>query len=322
MTNAEPGGRAPTHAYAMYGLRVRSEFRLDGWPAVETNEPDLVIRQEALSGPQVSGVPYGARWVVEGNQLQVAVRGVGRYCATGGSLIQVDPDDAAKPEDVELYLTGAMVGGILHQRGVFPLHASCVALSGAGVGVAFAGASGAGKSSLVAALVNDGATFVTDDASVISFGNGPGVEVWPGPARMKLDEPGLAALSNPPTNLEPVGGTRGKFQVPVSSSPNWGRPIPIDSVYLLSDGEGPPRVELLSGLEAISALVDETYFLSFAIVLGLKAQVFRLAVMVANRVRVSRLVRPRGLEHLAATVGLIRSDVRGAKGVHRGVHLA
>ncbi len=211
-----------------------------------------------------------------------------------------------KAEDLRLYLMGALVGVILHQRGVFPLHASCVAVHG--LGVAFAGRSGAGKSTLVAALVRRGAAFVTDDISVMTTSSGNGIGVWPGAARVKLDEIGLARLSGSASDLEPAGGTLGKYHLPMDSSAEWMTPVPLGRIYLITDGEGPPRIEQLTGLDAVSALINETYFVGHATALGLTAQVFRLVAEVARILPVCRLIRPRGLEHLQRVVELIERD--------------
>ncbi|MGI9078538.1 MAG: hypothetical protein ACR2G6_14595 [Gemmatimonadaceae bacterium] len=296
-----------TRDFGVYGLRVRSDIDLPGWPALEVdNPPDVFIRQEPCSTPDLEGAPYSARSVVEAGELKLVVLGVGSYAASGGTLIRVQPAPRAKAEDLRLYLMGALVGAILHQRGVFPLHASCVALNG--LSVAFAGQSGAGKSTLVAALVRRGGAFVTDDISVMAPSSGNGIGVLPGAARVKLDEIGLGRLSGSVFDLEPAGGTRGKYHLPMDSSAEWMTPVPLGRIYLLTDGEGPPRLEQLTGLHAVSALVDETYFLGYAVNLGLTSQVFRLAATVARILPVSRLIRPRGLEHLQTVVELIERD--------------
>jgi hypothetical protein len=309
LINVQSAGPQPTWHYAMYGMRVRSAFPLSGWPPIEKiGDLDVDISRAELSGPAVIGGPYSVRTLAEGGDLRIGVGGVGRYWATGGAHIRVDPDPAARSEDVELYLTGALMGAILHQRGVFPLHASCVALGGDAI--AFAGDSGAGKSTLLAALGEAGATFVTDDTTVVAPENGNGLAVWPGPLRMKLDPRGLAALAREANDLKPAGGTRGKYQVPVRPTGDGNRPVPLRRIYLLAEGEGPPRVEPLEGLEAISAVVDATYFLGFATLLGLSSQIFRGAASVARHAKVAKLIRPRGLEFLPATIQLIQSEAR------------
>jgi len=300
---ALPGGGD----FWIYGLRVRSEIDLPGWPAASPAEPDVTVRREPVPGLDLDGPPYSARSVVEDGELRLAVRGVGRYSARGGAIIGVDADPGARGEDLRLYLTGVMMGTILHQRGSFPLHASCVALPSAD-GVAFAGRSGAGKSTLVAAMVRRGARFVSDDLCVMVPPASGQLRVWPGAARLKLDEAALSAGPGAETGLEPAGGNRGKYHLPMDAPRSHESPIPLGRVYILTDGAGPPRLERLSGLEAVAALVDETYFVSFAQALGLIPQVFRLAAVMAQSVRVSRLIRPRGLEYLPETAALIEQD--------------
>ncbi len=297
----------PARDFWVYGLRVRSAIDLVGWPVVSDAEPDVIIRREPLAEVPLGGDSYSARAVVEDGELRLGVRGVGRYAAFGGSLIRVDADRGAKPEDVRLYLTGALMGVILHQRGTLPLHASCVALPLDGGCVAFAGPSGAGKSTLVAELIRQGCGFVSDDLCVMAPAARGELRVWPGAARLKLDETSLGRTSSRGSDLEPAGGGRGKFHLPMDASLHHTSPAPLSRVCILTDGDGPPRVEPLVGLEAIAALVDQTYLLSTARAMGLTSQVFRLAAGVARGLTVCRLIRPRGLGFLPAVAELVTS---------------
>jgi hypothetical protein len=294
---------------AMYGLRVRSEIDLRDWPAAPTGEPQVVIREDPPAPATFEGATYNARTSFGNGEVHIEVRGVARYSAVGGTSIRVAPEAQARPEDLRLYLTGAMFGVILHQRGVFPLHASCVAIDGAGA--AFAAPSGSGKSTLLAALLRRGARFVTDDICAMTPVRSGQATVWPGAARMKLDAPGMAAVDHAARALEPAGGNRGKFHVPVASGSVCDSPVPLSSVYLLEFGKGEPRLERLGGLESVSALVDETYLLSYAASMGLSSQIFQRAAELARTITVSRLIRPHGFEHIEAAVELIERDVRG-----------
>lgn len=283
---------------AIYGLRVRTVVPLPGWPPLAADPdavPDVVIRREPVAAPDVPGDPHTTLTRFHGGEVTVVVRGVARYHVRGGTLIQVDPEPGAKPEDLQLYLGGAMLGTILHQRGVFPLHASSVAIDGRAI--ALAGPSGAGKSTLLATLVRRGATFVSDDVCALTGDAGAGFAVWPGAARAKLDPPALEALSQDPAALPSAGGTRGKLQLPLRADAASIRPLPLQAVYLLREGTA-LQLEPLGGLEAVTALLDETYLLGYASALGLKRQCFEWAARVAQSVQVCRCVRPFGMEHL------------------------
>ncbi len=293
----------------MYGLAVRSALDLPGWPTLwDVGNPDVTILREPLATPLVEGAPYSASSRLEDGELRLGVRGVARYRATRGTVIRVDPEPGARPEDVLLYLTGAVMGTILHQRGSFPLHASCVAI--AGQAVALAGPAGSGKSTLVAALLQRGASFVSDDISVLTSLTGGRFGVWRSAARTRLDANALAALEWPDRGLEPAGGNRGKFLAPADSLADAREPIPLSRVYLLRDWDSEPRTELLEGLEAVTALVDETYYLGYAVGLGLATQCFRHAAALAHKVEVRKLLRPRGFQHLGQVVGLLETEAR------------
>lgn len=293
--------------YSVYGLRVRSDIDLPGWPSAESGAPDVEIRRERCDAPDFGLTPHTARSVVRDGELQVAVAGVGRYAASHGRVIRVDPLPSTPDEDLLLYLTGAMLGALLHQRGLYPLHASCVSIGGVGVG--FAGRSGAGKSTLVATMLQRGADFVSDDVCVLTESPTGELVVWPGAPRLKLDDAALSNVPSRPVHLASAGGDRGKYQLPVDSAFDATQPIPFRELFILAEGEGAPRVEVLSGIEAITALMEETYLLTWASAMGLSSQVFRLVGRVARTLHIQRLVRPRGMEFLPATAELIERRV-------------
>lgn len=292
----------------MHGLRVRTAIDLPGWPEPPPGEPDVTIVEEAASTPTFEGAPFTSRATYVDGEVRAEVRGVGQFRATATSL-RVAPEAGAKPEDIRLYVTGAMFGVVLHQRGVYALHASSVAIDG--VGLAFAGPSGSGKSTLVAALLRRGATFVSDDICALALEAPGGPRVWPGASRLKLDLPGMSALDTAPSALEPAGGDRGKYHVPVAAAAGGTSPVPLAHVFLLGFGDGDVRIEPLSGLYAVSALIDETYLLGMAAALGRSEELFRKAADVSRTLTVSRLIRPHGLAHLDAVVDRIESTARG-----------
>ncbi|MGD8277995.1 MAG: hypothetical protein PVH00_08210, partial [Gemmatimonadota bacterium] len=159
-------------------------------------------------------------------------------------------------------------------------------------------------------LVRRGGRLVTDDLAVVEPLSADEVGVWPGAARVKLDSTGLEALEKSAAGLGPAGGNRDKYHLPVGAA--WAadaRPIPLKRLYIVEDGVGDPRIERLTGMEAVQAVVDETYFLYLVSRLGVAAQNFRSAAAVARAVQVCRLVRPRSFEHLERSAELVEADV-------------
>ena len=93
------------------------------------------------------------------------------------------------------YLLGQVLPFVAGLNGIESLHAGAVLLRGALVGVV--GASGRGKSSLIAALVNRGAGFATDDVLALTRRRGR-VVGHPGPGVLIVDERSLALQTRTP----------------------------------------------------------------------------------------------------------------------------
>jgi len=303
------GAQGEPRDYRVYGLTVRSDIELTGWPAAApASGPRVRIRRVAVSAPEPPPEAYKAAGRVEAGRVTFAIRGVARYDIEGGDEVRVDPEPGARAEDVLLYLTGSVMGAVLHQRGIFALHAAAVEIGG--VAAAIAGPSGTGKSTLATRLVRRGGRLVTDDIAVVEPLSEGEVGVWPGAARVRLDPTGLEALGQPEAGLGQAGGNRDKYHLPVGVA--WAadaRPVPLRRLYIVEDGTGDPRIETLTGMEAVRAVVDETYFLNLVPQLGVEARNFRSAAAVARAVRVCRLVRPRGFEHLERSAELVEADL-------------
>lgn len=295
--------------YHFAGLRIRSFAPIAGWRELgdAEGEPDVEIRRGAVASVDLDGGAHASRVVSDGSALVIVVRSVARYRVSAGREILVDLDPDARPEDVQLYLTGAAMGAILHQRAVFPLHGSAVMVDGAAVVVT--GPSRAGKSTLAAALSRRGYVLLTDDmAPLVRLADGR-MAMWVGSARLKLDPRSLEIVQATMRGLAPVGGTRAKYELPVGRPGLDERiPLPLRRIYILTDAPGEPRIERLGVLDAVEAVGRDVYFPGFVVLLGREQQWFQLAAQVVSAVDVRRLSRPRGLEHLERVMDLLEND--------------
>ena len=139
----------------------------------------------AWSGPATPAVESGAlvdgsRWHAErGRSGDLRMEHVlGRFhLDPAATLLRCAPSDAADPAWRRLLLDTALVSASL-ARGREALHAACVV--SAGVAVAIAGPSEAGKTTLMAELMRAGADFLADDVVALADGE-LGVLALPGP---------------------------------------------------------------------------------------------------------------------------------------------
>lgn len=264
----------------LFGLTIASDLALPGLRPAPPHAPvDVTIRRGAL-----------------GPEADLVIPEAGSFKVSDGREIIVDALAEVPDRNVRLFLLGSAMGLILHQRGLFPLHANAVALDGRAVAVA--GASGAGKSTLAAWFSRQGLELVGDD--VIALRPGPeGAVALPGPPRVRLWRQSLDTFGLDSDGLEPsyTDPEFDKWDLPVALADVASDALPLSGVYILEDG---PDIAIrpLGGVEATAALFDHTYRGAYVERVGGEAVHWRAVTSLAASVPVFRLERPRDLSLL------------------------
>jgi hypothetical protein len=143
-----------------------------------------------------------------------------------------------------------------HLTGGLGLHGACVGR--AGRAVILLGRSGAGKSSLAAALCRRGLELFADDAVVLDVDPHGGLTVEPTERVHWLDEGARLALALPASL--PVRGEKHAYEATPARSP--ARVVAVlDLAFVRQEVSAPreetPRLERLEGTEALAALVPQ-----------------------------------------------------------------
>lgn len=118
---------------------------------------------KAIENPLYSG----SNWKAGENEFFLQVNGVGSFSASNGRDVTYTTTPGADPEWVRLYLNGQVLVALLHQRGIINFHASSFIYNDRGIMVM--GETGAGKSSLTASFILEGAGYLTDDLTPVVF---------------------------------------------------------------------------------------------------------------------------------------------------------
>lgn len=180
-----------------------------------------------------------------------------------GRQIRVTWPEGLTIEDAAAYLLGPITGFVLRLRGVVCLHASAV--SDAGRALALMAPAGFGKSSSGAVFARWGYTVLTDDILAIQEQDG-GFRVLPGWPHLRLWPSSVAALfgrHDALPRLSPTHADWDKRYLDLAESPfRFGcDPVPLKMIYTgrLVQGPGPDHIETLAPLEALKALLANTY---------------------------------------------------------------
>jgi hypothetical protein len=252
--DAAPGG----YTGRAFGLRVDSQRPLAGFrpSTADGRTGGPATRVALLSGAEIDAVwqadaelvyapptgDGGIPFTVErtANHYRFWLEGFGRYVVSADGTFVGCERGGATPAQHERFVVAQALPVAAVLQGFEVLHASAVR-SGAGA-AAFAGPSGAGKTTLAGGLVLRGADFLTDDVLAIEPGD-DGPLAHPGPPFMAIRPAHAAAMTDAGGRLGDGVGATDKVHF---SPPGGGQAAPLSAIYHLEPGDA----------VAISALAD------------------------------------------------------------------
>lgn len=310
---------SPSGRYRAFGLRLQSALPLpELHPDDDATGPvDVQVRPAAAPPPGAPEIVPGVR--ADACRFWMEVPRSGRFLARDGCEMVVERHADATDGDVRAYLLGSVMGALLHQRGLLPLHASAVAVNGRAV--AFIAPAGHGKSTMAMHLQHRGHRVICDDICAVAIEDGS-ARVWPGLRNLKLWRASLGAIARTPDGLEPVLVDMDKYRVPLDASAgamDAGCAVTLAAVVLLDWGDD-LTITALPGAEAVGALVANTFRGQLVAPMGRQAAHWRQCLDLFGGAGVYRLVRPRALDRLDAVSALVeRFAADATAGGHVGV---
>jgi hypothetical protein len=297
----------PMHLYSVFGLTIASTLELpELLPPLEDGPPD--VRIVAGNVPKVEDAPSGLS-IHEGGAL-LNIPDVGRYWIADGREILVQPNASASERNVRLFLLGSALGAILHQRALLPLHANAIVLEGRAV--AFMGHPGAGKSTMAGWFHDRGYPVLADDVCVVTPGPDGAPLAHPGLPRLRLWREAMEAAGRSVEGLELSFDDMDKYNLPIGQEVR--RPVPLSHVYLLEQaGEGVEQggVTPLRGVEAVDALVANTYRGTYLPLMGGTARHLMACVDLARRLPVFTARRAWGFDRFDAEAQRLEAHALG-----------
>jgi hypothetical protein len=235
--------------------------------------------------------------------------GIASMSIRGGKEIEIETGDQEEINHARHLIAGLGLGLILHQRGVFTLHASTVAIGE--TAVAFAGAKRAGKSTTAAALSSRGHTLLSDDVLALEMQENGAPLVLPGPNTVNMWPDSAEALGQNPIDLPKIW-PRSSKRICIASNSDVRGKVPLRCIFFLEQGSGEsPSVERLDACEAISLLIGHSHALRIVEDLPALPQHLLQCGAVANSVEMLRLRRPRSLESIEGIARLVEDHVAG-----------
>jgi len=298
--------------YLAYELIIQSFLELPGFSRVTEQQPDIVVCGQFVDCSMVN--------CTNKVEEQKTDNGIDFHCpfgvmyrVTNGekiSLISL-PRKYSKLETLPLY--GFALATVLHQRGIFVLHGSAVAIGTKGVVVV--GEKMAGKSSLVMALLASENQLISDDVTGVVFDRVT-AEVLPGFASVKLWPDVLQVLGIDPTCYPALHAeTEKKHYFPEKKS-CCGTRVKLEFIVVLIQSDM-IRTEELIGREKVLSILKGHYMSRYEDVFSVDEEknVFLECVRIAQQVRVIKLYRPKNLLLLQDAAMELVEVVSGGKSI-------
>lgn len=268
--------------YRAFGLNFRSSFALPMLQALATPPTDIDVDilegdvPEHLDNPTDVRVQYEAK---PGEFLMFFKFNPVRFYVEQGKRITVMRNGHDDWDFIRLFLLAPVVGALLHQRQVIPLHAGGVVIDGGAV--LLSGHSGAGKSTTTAALHRAGYPLIADDVAVIKKGD-PQPTVEPGVPFVKLWKTSFDVLQQDVPESGRIREAVEKYFVP------------IRRIYILEKSSTltEPEIKPLTSIDTVHHLRLGTYRYYYVLGLGGEAAHFQISFQLGSQGIVKHLTRP------------------------------
>ncbi|MGI6686527.1 MAG: hypothetical protein ACOX47_13845 [Bacillota bacterium] len=301
-----------SYCYQAFGVKIASEIPVPELKTCPIGASEVLITLGKV--PKDSGEAWKNKGYYQGkkDQLILRIRNVGSYLIKKGREIIIEPAATAEMKEVRLFLLGSAFGALLWQRGILPIHGSAVKVKEKCFIIT--GLQKAGKSTLAAIFRQDGSEILTDDIAPIYF-NGEGDPwVYPSYPQQKLWQDSLESLGEKADHFSQISGQIDKYAVPLERD-FCQMPQRLTAIYEMRKANC-EKVSLfaLSGVDKLELILNNVYRYGFADVMGYAENIFHQAVALAEKVAVSRVMRPAHLLTVKEIKTLIEQDL-----VNRGI---
>jgi hypothetical protein len=294
------------YSYRAYGLALHSTLPLPELPQVDDClAADVLVRLGRVerrpptvdfTEGYVCGTPEDA---------YIFVEDVGSFRVLGGREIVVDRAPGAADSALRIFILGGAFGLLLQQRGLMTLHASAVV--GRMGAIAFLGESGAGKSTMAAAMHKRGYSILADDVTALEIGKAevplvlpafPRLKIWPRvAATLKYDRETLSVF-HPEDERRDYCDAQGFADAP----------IPLRLIYVLLDEEN-QGFERLAPQDAFAELLGNSYAAGLLGQAGATPTHLRQCAILGSQVAVYYFKRPLVLTELRDLAELLDNHI-------------
>jgi hypothetical protein len=281
--------------YDLFGLTLESAETIPGLVASEKASGENVIRIEFGPVPRhINDAEFEDGAVqANGSEYLFTYPGLLRLFVEQDRRIVVERLEDCEAVRLWTVVLGIGASIIGFRRGYIPIHASSVSIGKECV--AFAGQTGAGKSTIAAALVKRGFELFADDLCLVQWDRAARPIVGRGVPELRLWDDAVAALDW--TDIAPFAVLPDVKKSVFRRAPPRQRFAGLRRIYTLefSGENGAPGIYRLDGVDAMQALIGCLRLRLGLLPIGAARRTFERLAAIGDKVEMFRFVRP--LDH-------------------------
>ncbi|MFT4143055.1 MAG: hypothetical protein QM644_01260 [Mobilitalea sp.] len=280
--------------YHAFGLIIESDIPMEELLLTGVDISDVEIKKGEVPNVLENALVNTETFKVSKNEYLASIKEVGKFYVAKGKYILYEPIDGLNIEIIKLYLLGSCMGAILYQRGILPLHGSCIKI--ADKAVIITGASGAGKSTIAAALRQKGCLSLSDDVIAINFTDN---ELWAIPSYpgIKLWEDALVRLSIG-SDKRSLGRCQDEYTKYALKNVDefYNHPQEISFIFEVVPTEQTDVViEEVFGAKKLELIVNNMFKGLIAEAMGLRSWYYKQCVTIAACTKIYCIKRPKNM---------------------------
>ena len=292
--------------YSAYGLKLASALPLPELPRVE-GRADVIVGLD----PGKCIAPHEPSPILCAdaslNRAHLTWGAVGDLLVEEGRRITIVPDSNADEDALRLFILGAGLGVLLHQRGLLVLHAGSVGIDDRVIG--FIGAKGWGKSTTTATLHQRGHALISDELLVVRFDDQGQPRVIPGSPQIRLWSDALVSIGGDPDSEVRVRSGIDKYNINATNVA--AEAFLLYCLYLLDVGEE-LSIQSMSPSEAFFGVIPHLYVCRFGtqfLQSTNATRAFQQLNLLLRKIKIKRLLRQWNLNQLPDVAQRIEQDI-------------